>query len=189
MLVADVIVTFVGDLLRRRRIAQNDRADEDHQINFVAGAFFVLKQITKKRNIAEHGYLVDVDANFILNKTAEHNNLPIVHQNGRIDRALVSDKAGDGVCAQARYFLRQCELNCATFRYGRLDLKLQADILAFDSLERVGESAGSRRLCAGDKRHVLTDHYFRFFVVDGENVWRGKNVYVAVGFEGAGQNT
>ena len=174
------------------RVAHHHRPQKHHQIGLFAAARLAFEQIAKKRYIGQARHPVVAAGEFVLQQAAQHHHRAVFHQHIRFNRALVGGGAIGGVDGRrqhAGHLLEDGQFDGAVFADLRLDLEREAHVLALNGLEGVDRAVARVGVgeLAGDKGHVLADHNFGLFVVQGEQIGRGQYVARAAGFQEARQ--
>jgi hypothetical protein len=178
LLAHQVFVALRGEIAAVGARAQHRRLDEDHQVRLLAPARIVPKCGAEHGNVAEQRHLVAAVGQPILDETAEHDDLRVVDDDGRFERAFRQhDARRDGDVLDARHFLIQGKAYGPALGDLRLDAKHDADVLALERLERRhrGRPSGGR-VAAGDELDVLPDDDPRFLVVECEERRRREDV-------------
>jgi plasmid stability protein len=58
------------------RVAHHHRAQEHHQVGFLAAAVFALEQVAQQGHVAQAGHLVLVARVFVFQQAAQHHDAP-----------------------------------------------------------------------------------------------------------------
>ena len=142
-------------------VAQDLRADEDHEVGLVALAAARLEQLADERDAAEVGHALLAARRAVADQAAEHHDAAVLDEHVGVHGALVGDEAVR--VARGAGELRALELDLelhqrAAFVDLRRDLEDGADFLALHGVEgihvAVVVAAGVGEL-AGDERHFL----------------------------------
>ena len=188
---ADVIVLLAGQPADGGRVAQDHRAHEHHQVALHLHGLVVTEQPPQHRNVPQQRHPLLANIHLVIDQTAQHQDLAALHHHAGLDGALVGIGPQLGVLGNAGDLLLDLQLDGASLVDLRPHLELQAHILPFDGLERVGGSGGGARggEGTGDEGAVLSHHDLRLLVVHGDDVRGGEHVGAAVRGQGPQQRT
>ncbi len=84
----DVVVTVRRHGLRGIAIGDDHGAQEHHQVGLVAGLLFRTEQLADPRDIAQQRHLAVADLVVVLHQAAQHDDLAVIGEHGRLDRTL-----------------------------------------------------------------------------------------------------
>src|SRR5690606_27206600 len=108
----------------------------------------------------------------------------VLGEDGALDRALVGDDVGVADLLHAGGdggdFWLDLQAQGRAVVDMRGDLEVDADVLAFDRGERIARTFAVGSVGAGIEGDVLTDQYFRFLVVQGQQARGRQQVALAV---------
>ncbi|CRQ73801.1 hypothetical protein PAERUG_P45_London_17_VIM_2_12_12_01289 [Pseudomonas aeruginosa] len=181
----DGTVTAMADALQAGGIADDARAQEDHQVALHPGLAGRAEQPADAGDVAQQRYPRIAAQQVVLDQSAEDDDLAVVGQYGALDRALVGHQVHrlrrqGGGWRDGGYFLLDLQAQHAVLADVRRDLEGHPDILALDSGERIARTAGAGGVAAGLERHVLADQDFRLLVVQGQQARRRQQVAAAI---------
>src|SRR5690606_7054333 len=94
LLVPHVTVLGVGQAFSHRGIPDDDRSQEDHQIALLRAGRVVAKQPSQAGHVTEQRHLVLGLDHLVVNQSAEHDQLVVIHHHVGVEAALVGDQVG-----------------------------------------------------------------------------------------------
>src|SRR5690606_2454452 len=128
---ADIVVLSARLEARLDAVAQDRRADEDHQVRLDPLRRARAEQPTEARDAAEPGHPLLALAELIVDQPAEHEDLAVAGRDRRRDRAIVRDQVDRAAGAEidARLLDLDRQLHAVAFVDLRRDAQARADRL------------------------------------------------------------
>ena len=181
-----VVVTVLRDLLRRIAVADDDRAQEHHQIRLLALLRFRSEQLADPRDVAQQRHLAVRHLVVVLHQAAQYDDFAVIGEHGRLDRTDVErrplriGRRAHRAADHRRVFGVELKFENPAGGDLRFHVQRQTDVATIVRVEgRAWGSGRQIRVRARRNRHVLPDDDLRLLVVEGDQVRRRQHIGVA----------